>query len=101
MIDITANKHHNNAASTEAFHRGNPRHTSAREIIYKLIDESSDGMTSKEIAQRTGWAMHTFSGRITELLSSGRIRDTETMRYGARVLVAVHAPQQLELLEAA
>jgi CRP-like cAMP-binding protein len=101
MRDISANRHGGNTVNVLAFRRGEARYANARETIYTLIAESSDGMTSKEIAQRTGWALHTFSRRLTELKDAGKIRSTRQKRYGAEVWIAYRAfPMQL-LIEAA
>ena len=77
------------------------RYASARETIYELIAQSSDGMTSKEIAQRTGWALHTFGGRLAELKATGKIRGTGQKRYGAEVWIAYRAFPMQWLMEAA
>lgn len=101
MTDITANKHHGNAASETAFRKGNARHQAAREKICQLLQR--EDMTSKEIAERTGWAMHTFSGRLTELKRDGLVTGTGVMRRGAEVLRVVkkEPAEQLSLLEVA
>ena len=77
------------------------RYASARVTIYTLIAQSSDGLTSKEIAQRTGWALHTFGGRLAELKAAGKIRATGEKRYGAEVLIAYRAFPMQWLMEAA
>ncbi len=97
--DIISNKHHNNPASSSAYERGHGRHARRREIIYALLEESH-GMTSKEIASCTGWALNTFSGRLSELKRDGKVRGTGEMRLGAEVLEVVRTPKQMSLLEA-
>jgi hypothetical protein len=101
MQGITVNKYDGNKMNIVAFRSGEARYANARETIYALIAESSDGMTSKEIAQRTGWALHTFGRRLTELKDAGKIRSTGQMRYGAEVWIAYRAFPMRLLLEAA
>jgi DNA-binding IclR family transcriptional regulator len=93
MIDHDISRGRNNPASQAAFERSAPMHKSQRQRILEMI-EGSDGLTSKEIAQRTGWPLHAFSGRITSLKASELIRGTGEYRYGAEVLVSTHEPKQ-------
>ena len=80
-----------NQASLEAFKRSKPTHRTDAETIYKMISLSGVlGVTSKDIAYLLGGrALHTFSGRITELLKAGRIRKAKErgLRDGCFVLV--------------
>jgi predicted HTH transcriptional regulator len=101
MQDTTTTKHSNGMAKVLVFPRNSARYANAREIIYALIAESSDGMTSREIAQRTGWALHTFGGRLAELKAAGKIRSTGRKRYGAEVWIAWRAFPMQWLMEAA
>lgn len=100
MSDITANRHKNNPASVQAWERGHSSHEAAKQRVYELIADSQ-GITSKEIAQKLGWALHTFSGRISQLKASGFIRGTGERRMGAEILVAVRVPKQLSLMDVA
>lgn len=97
------NKHGEAKRKVLAFRTGGEeaRYASARVTIYTLIAQSSDGLTSKEIAQRTGWALHTFGGRLAELKAAGKIRATGQKRYGAEVLIAYRAFPMQWLMEAA
>lgn len=95
--DITKSRHKNNPASNAAFERGQSSHEAAKQRVYELIAESQ-GITSKEIAERLGWSLHTFSGRISQLKAAGFIRGTGERRYGAEVLVAVRKAEQMSLL---
>ena len=101
MQGITANTHGDGRSNVIPFRRAETRFANAREIIYALISQSSDGMTSKEIAQRTGWALHTFGGRLAELNAAGKIRGTGQRRYGAEVWIAYRAFPMQWLLEVA
>ena len=103
MQDTLINECGEGKANVVAFRsRGEEaRYASARETIYALIAQSSDGMTSKEIAQRTGWALHTFGGRLSELKTLGKIRGTGQKRYGAEVWIAYRVFPMQWLMEAA
>ena len=103
MRDILMNEYGEAKTNVLAFRNSSEeaRYASARETIYALIAQSSDGMTSKEIAQRTGWALHTFGGRLSELKTRGKIRGTGQKRYGAEVWIAYRAFPMQWLMEAA
>ena len=103
MRDGLMNKYGEGKANVLAFRSssGEARYASARVTIYTLIAQSSDGLTSKEIAQRTGWALHTFGGRLAELKAAGKIRATGQKRYGAEVWIAYRAFPMQWLMEAA
>jgi len=103
MRDILVNEYGEAKTNVLAFRTSSEeaRYASARTTIYALIAQSSDGMTSKEIAQRTGWALHTFGGRLAELKAAGKIRATGQKRYGAEVLIAYRAFPMQWLMEAA
>lgn len=100
MRDITSGKHKGNPASNSAFERGQSSHEAAKQRVYEMIADSK-GITSKEIAERLGWALHTFSGRISQLKAAGKIVGTGERRDGAEVLVAVRKAEQMSLLECA
>jgi hypothetical protein len=99
MTERDHSKGRANPASAAAFAKGNRGHQSARDRIYALICESPEGLTAKEIGIRLGWAIHTYSGRLTSLKMAGLIRGTGERKYGSEVLVAVRAPQQLGIFE--
>lgn len=103
MHDITSNKHRGNVASVKAFRKGHGAHESTRRQIFTMLSETTSGLTSKEIAMRTGWALHTFSGRLAEMKRDGVIRGTGVNRYGAEVLEVVGRgkAEQMNLLECA
>lgn len=98
-MDITAHRHGGNASSNAAYARSKGRHGAARHVLYALI-LTSDGLTSKELGERTGWALNTFSGRLAELKRDGLIRGTGERRNGAEVLQAVRVAEQKSLFAA-
>jgi DNA-binding Lrp family transcriptional regulator len=92
--------HNGNAASLDAYASGKARHANGRDAILKLIEAAgSKGITAKKIAEDTGWAFNTFSGRVTELKGRGLVRGTGVLSDKAEILVAVRVPEQLSFLE--
>jgi hypothetical protein len=95
MPDICERKHQGNAASIDAYTVSVNHHESDRERIYRFIARNIEGVTSKEIGRHFDKPLNTFSGRLTELVRDGLIRETDMRRNGARVMVAVNRQGRL------
>lgn len=97
-LDITAQKHRGNTASNDAYSLGAPHHCAVREAIFTHLQQFGP-MTSKEIGRAFSMSLHTFSGRLSEMRRSGRIRGTGERRGNAEILEIVSS-EDLESGEA-
>lgn len=83
--DVTINRHRDNAASVEANKRAKQSKSEVRRLVWDIACSLGE-FTSKEIAERLGRPINTFSGRITELKIAGLVVETEHRRNGCAVL---------------
>lgn len=83
-----------NSAGNPRWEQSQRRHANVRALILQMLSEHGK-LSSREIAERTGWALHTFSGRLNELEAEGAIRGTGERRCGAEVFEAVPKLEQL------
>lgn len=87
-FDVCARKHGGNERSKAANLRALPEKGSLRERVRVYIGGCEQrGATCAEIAERFGRAMHSISGRISELKEAGKVFDSGRTRNGGTVLV--------------
>ncbi len=103
MLDFAYFRLRGNNANHAAYRNSPGAHESTRQQIYAMISASSAGMTAREIAEKTGWALHTFSGRLAEMKRDELIRGTGLFRCGAEVLEVIRPSwaDQIALLDCA
>ena len=89
--DVCARKHHGNANSTAANVKASSHKHNDRATILRLIRESKDGMTLKELCSAMKRLPNEISGRLTEL-KTGRFKDGLILIYvqGTRDGCGVH-----------
>lgn len=93
-FDITANRHKGNAESAAANQQIHETKERQRERVYRyVLSRGYEGATINEIAEWMGVADNRISGRVSELLTLGRLFRTERKRKtksgcNARVLIA-------------
>ena len=91
--DICARKHGGNAHSAAANDRAGAHKHTDRDTILKLIRESSDGLTLKELCAAMRRLPNEVSGRLTEL-KTGRYKNgtVSICVRGTRNNCGVHFP---------
>lgn len=90
--DLCAGRHRGNEQSRAAYRRGEETGAHSRDYwtALRLIHEAGDGgMTSKELAAAMEKPINAISGRRTELLADGLIREDGRRRDGCAVVVGV------------
>jgi len=89
MADICARKHQGNEVSGAAFQGLKAKLPGLRETVFGVIERAgAKGTTSKEISKNTGIALHSISGRVSELLKDGRVIRLAERREGSSVVRA-------------
>lgn len=83
-FDITARKHHGNAASRAAHESVKQHKADTSAEIISLLQRGP--MTGKEIAHAMGRELHCISGRLSELIAAKKIERTGERREGSAVL---------------
>lgn len=88
--DICTNRHQGNAQSQAAFQQLESALPEWRKRVLEFVRSCGQhGATSKEIAKHFGKTINELSGRRSELLRDGFLRETGESRDGCGVVVAV------------
>lgn len=85
-----------------AFETVKPKMPSMRERIFSVLSSSIYGATVQEISECTGIKESTITGRLDELMDSGRVYPIETggkTRYVASDAVSIHFHAKRRKLE--
>lgn len=88
--DICTSRHQHNSHSQAAFQQIEPTLPEWRKKVLAFVRScGQQGATSKEIAAHFGKTINELSGRRSELLRDGFLRETGESRDGCGVVVAV------------
>lgn len=78
--------HRNVSTQIAAAQKIEPHMPKMQRKVYEHI-ASSGGATRQEVSDALGIRIQTVCGRVGELKATGRVRDTETVRNGGKVVV--------------
>jgi len=81
--------HRANATDTEVAAANNVDTKGDEETVFKLIEDSENGLTTKEVALLMGKQSHQISSRLSSLKNKGLIYRTDLRRENSGVMKAV------------